>query len=282
MQAMMKRWLQFLLISALMFVLSGAAAWKDIQNVVVIVLENTSVDQAMKQPFLSELARKGAFLSNYYAVAHPSQPNYLAMVGGSTFGTRTDNNVTVKGQHIGDLLEKVGRTWKVYAEDYVGNCFLEAQKGPYVRKHTPFLSFLQVQTQPAECSHIVNAAEFDKDRLTVNLPAYAFYVPNLNNDGHDTGAKYADNWLSNTFSKTFSDEQIMKHALFVIVFDEDDYNGDNRVYAAFVGAGVKAGVESKHRYDHYSLLKTVEAIFQVGSLNKGDKTAEVISDIWMP
>src|SRR4051812_15273096 len=60
--------------------------WSEPLKVVVIVLENTDYDIAVAQPYLSELIRKGALLKNYNAIVRQSQPNYIAMTSGSTYG----------------------------------------------------------------------------------------------------------------------------------------------------------------------------------------------------
>src|SRR6185503_13744968 len=101
---------------------------------------------AVKMPYLAALAKRGALLSNDHAEVHPSQPNYIAMIAGSSHGVDDDRRVTLDERHIGDLLEEHGLTWKVYAEDYPGHCFLGSSRGLYARKHVPFPSFKNVQT----------------------------------------------------------------------------------------------------------------------------------------
>ena len=128
-----------------------------------MVLENTGYDRAMRQPFLKSLARRGALLRHFPAEAHPSLPNYIALVSGRPSGSTMTHDVTLDKPQIGDLLEAKGLSWKVYAEGYPGGCFLKASDGDYVRKHVPFLSFKNVQTDPARCARIVNAAELKSD-----------------------------------------------------------------------------------------------------------------------
>ena len=91
-------------------------AWHDIKHIVVVVLENTKFKDAIAQPFLGGLAQKGALLSNYKGVVHPSQPNYIAR---NTHGVLTDMEA-----HLGDLLENQNLIWKAYAEGYPDNGFL--------------------------------------------------------------------------------------------------------------------------------------------------------------
>jgi len=111
----------------------------------IIILENANYRDALAQPFLSNLAKRGALLSEFYAEARPSLPNYIALTAGTTAGLTSNAPVSLDLHHIGDLLEGKGKTWKVYAEAYPGHCFLGERSGTYVRKHVPFLSFENVR-----------------------------------------------------------------------------------------------------------------------------------------
>src|SRR5205807_2689932 len=76
----------------------------------------------------------------YHALAHPSLPNYLALVAGSTFGLTRDHVETpLEAQSIVDRLEQKRLSWKAYAEDFPGSCFLhsEAGKGYLTPKASP-------------------------------------------------------------------------------------------------------------------------------------------------
>src|SRR5258708_14723530 len=64
-----------------------------VNRVVVVVLENGDPDEASRQPFMKFLAQTGMVLTSHYAVAHPSQPNYVALISGSTSGAMTDSPI---------------------------------------------------------------------------------------------------------------------------------------------------------------------------------------------
>jgi acid phosphatase len=49
---------------------------------VSIWFENTDYDMAAADPNFQFFAKKGITLSNLFAVTHPSEPNYMAAVGG--------------------------------------------------------------------------------------------------------------------------------------------------------------------------------------------------------
>ena len=63
------------------------------RHVVVIVLENHSYESVIgssQAPYLNSLARQWSLATDYSGVAHPSLPNYLALIGGGTFGVSSD------------------------------------------------------------------------------------------------------------------------------------------------------------------------------------------------
>ncbi len=252
----------------------------EIKSVVIVILENTGFDEAMKDPVLTTYTQKGALLANYYAVSHPSQPNYLALISGTTHGIRSDSKVDLNGQHLGDLLATRQLTWKTYAEGYPGNCFLGHKSADgYARKHNPWISFKNVQDGPL-CQQIQSSDQFDLDVEKKALPAVSLYIPNMQNDGHDTSLEYATTWLQRRFGKFLEDPSFMSSTLLMVTFDEDRYDNENHIYAVLLGAGVKPGTVSQRRYNHYSTLATIEKIFALPNLGQEDAGAPVIQDVW--
>ncbi|MGZ3697455.1 MAG: alkaline phosphatase family protein [Bdellovibrionota bacterium] len=251
------------------------------KKVMTVVLENTNYDEAVAQPFLSSLVAHGALLSEFLAEAHPSQPNYIAMISGSTHGVVADGTVNVDARHIGDLLEAKGLQWKVYAEKFPGNCFLGATSGKYARKHIPFISFKNVQSDPKRCARIVEASALQKDVSAGTLPDYSLYIPDLNNDGHDTGPAYADKFLSGFFGPLLQNPAFTKDLLLVVTFDESEsYLGPNHIFTVLYGDGVTQGVESRLTLNHYSLMKMIEDEFSLGNLGQSDASAATVAGIW--
>src|SRR5207247_11474253 len=130
-------------------------------------------------PTFTSLGRQYARLTNYFGVTHPSLPNYLALVSGSTHGITDDcTSCSVGGMTIGDQLTRAHRTWNAYAEGYPAGA-------RFRKKHVPFLYFR------GGASHVLPLSRFD----VRNLPAYAFVVPDLCNDMHDCPVATGDTWL---------------------------------------------------------------------------------------
>src|SRR5712691_6343211 len=106
------------------------------KHVFVIVLENTSYQLALRQPYIASLARQYAVATNYRAIALPSLPNYLAMTSGSTWGVRDDEFHRLPATGLGNQLSDAGISWKAYMEGFTGDCF--SSPYPYSIKHNPF------------------------------------------------------------------------------------------------------------------------------------------------
>ena len=250
------------------------------KKVMIVVLENEDYHDAMGQPYMSKLAREGANLTHFFAETHPSLPNYIALTSGSSHGFDSNSTNIIDVSHVGDLLEAKGMTWKVYAEGFPGNCFTEAKKGNYVRKHLPFLSYRNVVNNPVRCNKIVEASQLQIDIAAGDLPNYALFIPDLRNSGHDTSVRHADQWLAQTFDPLFQNPQFMKDMLLIVTFDEGSRLRDNHIYTVLYGDSVKAGSVSSVAYNHYSLLRTIENAFGLGTLGRKDADAVPITEIW--
>lgn len=252
--------------------LSGGK-WFD--NIVIVVLENQPYGKVMKDPNFAKYANMGRSLDNFYAVAHPSQPNYVAMIAGDPMGVTGDGNYNLQGTTLVDLFNKFGVTWKAYQEDYPGNCFA-GDKGPYRRKHNPFISFDSIRNNATSCANIVSATQFDVDLFSGNLPAYSFYTPNMNNDGHDTGLSYAGLWLDKFLTPRLGSLMSQNRTLTVLTWDEDDYSEQNHIYTVLLGASIPKGGHDSSYYTFYSLMRTIEENWGLGTLGRHDSSATPI------
>lgn len=276
--------MRFLVAMALVFSCVDvlAAEAKGVEKIFLVILENTNYWRARSQPFLSQLAEKGADLKDIHGVARPSQPNYIALTSGGIFNVTTNKNVNLEVTNIVDLLEAKNKTWRVYADDFPGHCFLGAKSGSYTRKHVPFLSYTNIQKDAKRCANIVEGQQYQTDYSKNSLADFSFYVPNNTNNGHDTSAAAADLWLSKTFSKMLNDKELMKKLLFIVTYDESHpLDFQNHILTIFYGAGVKPNSVSNKYYTLYSLLRTIEDLFGLGTLSRQDATSAPIDDIWL-
>ncbi len=253
----------------------------DLRKVMIVLLENESQESAVKQPFLASLLTKSGVADNYHGLTHPSEPNYVGLASGSTHGIKDDGVYNLDGRSLADLLEARGLTWKTYAEDYPGNCFAGSSKAQYMRKHNPFISFKNISGDSKRCAKIVNSKVMDADIASGTLPNFSFYIPNDDNNGHDTGVAFADKWLKSRFEKLLADPRFAKDMTFIVTFDESSGSSStNHIYAIFTGEQVRAGSVTNVRYNHYDLLRTVEDGFGIGTLGLNDQAGNPILGIW--
>lgn len=246
---------------------------------IIVIFENTNYADAIKQPYFSYLAKNGAHFTNFTAITHPSQPNYIALTSGSLHGVNHSNPIDLDVRNVVDLLEEKNISWRIYTEDYPGNCFTGKSANLYERRHNPFISYTNIQKNPARCSNIVSANQFEIDAANGNLPQYVFYIPNNENSGHNTGVAYADKWYERKISKYVTDPVFMKDTVLISTFDESGSLASNQIYVSIVGEAVLAGNYSDS-LNLYSLLKLIEDNWYLGNLGKEDATAVPIPFIW--
>jgi len=256
----------------------------------IIWLENTDYLKAVGDPNFSYLASKGITLSNYYAVTHPSQPNYMASVGGDYFGLRDDKFHALPSNisSIVDLLEDKGISWGEYQEDmpysgFEGFAWKNQHNGAndYVRKHNPLISFDSVTNNTQRLSCIKNLTMFYKDLSANKLPQWMFITPNMTNDGHDSSVITAGAWVRGFLDPLMNDTNFMNNTLVLITWDENQtYALKNKVLGILLGDAVPtdfAGTTDSNIYTHYSELATAEANWELHTLGRYDVGANVFS-----
>ena len=237
------------------------------QRVYLIVLENKSEGDILgnpEAPYLNALIHDGAMSADYQAIAHPSQPNYLALFSGSTQGVIDDEIHDIAGPTIADQLEAADRSWGVFAENLPADtCFPgpAASGGPdgageYVRKHNPAISFDAIRSSATRCANIKPLAAFKPDAAD-----FTWIVPNMCHIMHDCPIASGDAWLK-SFVPQLLDSTAFKsdRSVLFITFDEGaDKSRSNEVVTVALGTGVRAGTRSPIAHSHYSLLRTIEA-----------------------
>jgi hypothetical protein len=262
-------------------------------KIVLVMLENKYADSALHQkdlPFLWKLAHEGAYLGRYYGLTHPSQPNYVGLVSGSIDGVRGDGTAHLERNHIGDRLDEKNLSWMTYAEGYEpGPHEMEPTYGRYARKHVPFLSFKKMQdSKEMRQKHMAKfEGSFKAAALAHRLPKFSLVIPNLDNDAHDKKLKTADDWLKAEFGPLLKDPVFRRDVILIVTFDEDGTpppylknRDNNHIYAAIWGEHVIPGPVKMEVYDHYDMLRTMEAILGVNPIAAGDKSAKRIGGIW--
>ena len=260
------------------------------EHIVIIMFENKEFGTVIGNPLMpnyNRLAREYTLLTQYYAVRHPSLPNYIALMGGDTFGIDSDcSDCFIDAPSLPDLIEASGRTWKTYQEDMPEPCFL-GSKGDYVQKHNPFIYFDPIRLDGARCERtIVPLTALQTDIETASLPNFIFITPNLCNDAHDCPLDVADAWLTELLSRLVPAlDATGESYLLVMLFEEGQGNhsccglpleAGGRVPVVFYSPSVKNGFEDSTPYTHYSLLKTISTAWGLPLLGHAADDSNVL------
>lgn len=271
----------------------------------IVIFENEDAKTVTDIPYMDSLAKSGVYLSDYYAVAHPSYPNYLALIAGQTFINSPkavedpiahtekdfgDAQLLIDAPSLADRFESAKLTWDVFAEDYPvkdsvpQRCDFRRASGDYSRKHVPFLSFKIFRDDPKLCAHVRDLKWLRPD----SLAAYTMVIPNMINDGHDAPITTSVKWLRGFLKPIITNPEQMKSTLIVITYDESETSKrekvfgasrPNLIYAALLGGMLKNGTVSVEPYTHYSMLRLVEENFGLGPSLAPEGT-NAIDGIW--
>jgi phospholipase C len=277
-------------------------------HVFIIMMENTGYDTLIgnpNAPLINFFANRQGLAKNYFGITHPSQPNYIGATSGSLNGVTTDNDTTIDVPNIVDQLEANGKTWKGYMQSLSlcdGNVLAHACGNQlYERKHDPFVSYADVQSNPARLANIVDFSRFATDLANNTVPNYSWISPDQCHDMHGrsgpstdpcnfnniTGLiRTGDNFVGSTVAEIEHSRAWTNNSVIFITWDESDFTN-----SGFQGFGDDSGCcdsppgqggghvvmltilrqrltaqTSNVAYNHYSMLATIEDSWNLGCL----------------
>ncbi|KAJ7738825.1 phosphoesterase family-domain-containing protein [Mycena maculata] len=268
---------------------------KVFNRIMHIFLENTDFATAASTPTFESLAEQGILLTNYNSVTHPSQPNYIAQVGGDFFGASADDMFHIPSNIscVVDLLEDKGISWATYQEsmpedsyygvEYTATNYVSPGAAPYpyyMRKHNPLMVYDAVSQDPERVKRVRTFNDFANDVVNGSLPQWMFVTPNMVDDAHDTTIDFAASFLEYWLIPLLSDPRVNgEDTLILLTFDETEtYTEQNTVWAVVLGTAVPLslrGTTDDTLYTHYSSLSTVQNNWDLKSLGRQDTNASV-------
>ncbi len=177
-----------------------AGKFPHLARVAVYVLENKGYDQVIGSPdapYLNSLARRYGLATRYYAIAHPSLPNYIALTGGSV-GEVTGNctGCDTPGPNLVGQLDAAGLSWKAYFEELTSSRRPGKSTQSYNPHYNPFVYYEAVRGTPKDRSRVVG---FDGLRSELNrgqMPDFTWIAPGVRHDGHNSSLRTADRYAS--------------------------------------------------------------------------------------
>jgi phospholipase C len=225
----------------------------------------SSIVGSSSAPYENRIAQECGLATNFHAITHPSLPNYIAMVSGSTQGITDDAGPSSHPLTANSLFQQVP-TSKGYAESMPSNCLL-TDSGQYAVRHNPYTYFTPIRTQ-CQARDVpmgtASSGNFRNDIAGGTLPPFSFVTPNLCNDMHDCSVATGDAWLANLVPTILAGPDYQNGRLLVVLtFDENGGASGNQIYTSIISPFTTPGTQSSTNFTHYSLLRTTEEILGV-------------------
>ncbi len=289
-----------------------------LDHIFLVYMENHSVNDIIgspNAPYINSLVNAYGYAQNYYALTHPSMPNYWPILGGSDFGL--NYNCAAKCFLEPNLVSQDGLSWAAYQDGGGG------YSDPNDR--TPFLAFTDIYNDPTTAAKIrdISALQTDLNGNYSGVAAFNWLAGDeaTNMEGpisslpailqwaasqlttHQynvaAGDQFMQEQLSTVFSSDLWNDPNTKSAVF-LTFDEDYNNiswgiGNDGNHVVMVvipspGAlaspsnpdGMKGGAFiATDYYNHYSLMRTIELSLGLNPLNNNDTYAQPMNEFWV-
>jgi hypothetical protein len=283
--------------------------------IVTIILENRGLNNTYGTrcsgncTYITQLANSYSLAENYSDIGHPSLPNYIALTSGGNYDAAPfdrdcfpqSSGCSISAHNIVDSVDRSGRTWKAYMEDYTGGGCTNKGSSYYLDAHNPFTYFTDINGNATRCSRIVDAnpgatgylalpTQLLSDLNSMSTASnFMWLSPNACDDGHD-----ACKPLNNTVSQqnqylSLLVPQILNSTLFktqkaalFITWDEAATLTTNLVTTIWSGPTTKLGYKSKLPYSHYSTIRTIEAEWNLPTLTTYDTAAIPMTEFFDP
>ena len=263
-------------------------------HIIILIEENqpnSIVIGSSGAPYINQLASDtdAVVFTKFYAIEHPSQPNYLDMFSGSNQGVLDDNlpaNYPFTTPNMAYELLHHGFSFITYSQELpsVGSDAQSGTTGSYARKHNPVTNWVGTGANqvPDTCNQpYENYFPTDYSKL----PTVSYVVPDEDSDMHNgsifstpSTITVGDYWMHKHLDSLFKWIK-NNNALFIYTFDEDDGFSGNNIPTVFYGPMVKGGTCSTH-YDLYSLLRTIEDMYDLGEHAGAAASASDINNVW--
>jgi phospholipase C len=280
-----------------------AATVAPYDHIFVLMEENHEYDQIIgntNAPNINSWAKTYGLATNYFAVTHPSAPNYVALTGGSYFGIQDDNDWQTHKLNDPSITSQIDAvktlSWKSYFQTmpkkgFTGDCYPSSCL--YASKHNGPIYFDSVNESKKELKKETPITQLTTDLATGKLPSWAFIVPDICHDMHggvgdctnSTDAELVaagDTYAAGIYQQiTTAPFWTQGNNMLVVVWDEGSTNngGGGQVAAIIITNNGVRGVQDNTQYSHYSLLGSIEAALGLGCL-QNTCTATLMSTLF--
>lgn len=254
----------------------------------VIMMENETYGSVIGNGALSylngPLAGHYLVLQKLFAMSHPSLPNYLEFLSGSSWGVGSDCSPSPScqgGANLPSQLDQAGVSWAGYMEsmpmagytggdtggpDGYGNNF-------YVQHHNPFVYFPSLAGELS--THVKPLTSMAADLNSADPPAFVWVSPNMVDNMHDGPLTAGDVWLSQQIPAIQATRWYRDGGRIILMWDEGQ-DSDASGIAGGSGGHVAAIVISQALYgsapdatpaDDAGILRAIERVYGLAYLN---------------
>jgi phosphatidylinositol-3-phosphatase len=242
-------------------------------KVMVLLLENHGYDgviNSAQAPRINALATRYGLATHSYAQTHPSLPNYLDLVAGSSLGISGDcTDCSVEGTSVVDQLVQKGYDWRAYMEGMPSACYTgDSYAGLYAKKYDPFMYFAHIRNDPSACAKVQPYTGFAAALAADTLPAYTWVTPDMCHNGHDCPLPQSDAWVGDFVQGVVASPWFADGGVLFVTYDEG--TTDNACCQGAAGGHIATLVISKSTspgarldtdVDHAGLLRTIEELY---------------------
>lgn len=262
------------------------------RRVAVMVLENRSYGRVIgsrEAPFLNRLARRNALATRYYAVGHPSLPNYMALTTGATAEVTSNCSRCASDlPSIVNQLDAAAISWRAYFESLPRDADQPVTRhGRYNKHYNPFVYTESVGGNRGLRARVVGFPRLRRDLARGRLSRFSWIAPNVRHDGHRHSLRAADAFAARTVPPLL--RALGPRGVLYLTWDEGN-RSDQRGLHGQRGGGhialIAAGGEARRHArlgqpaNHYALLRTLEAHFGLPPLGKaGSASTPLLSGL---
>jgi hypothetical protein len=253
------------------------------KKLIWVWLENTSYNSMMNQKYIRNiwLNYPAVRFTKVKQVSPISQANVVAMISGNDFGIRDNELMRMFAPTVVNLMESKGITWKVYAEQYPGSCYLNEGIGDYKRYRVPFLSVSQIQSDRQLCSKIVNFRFLEEDTKYNAFPDVSIVIPSQRGSGATSNVATASATVQKVIEPILSNPEILSETTIILSTTTNNDVKNPELFSMIIGNGIKDyAMTNNSEINHYHLLRTLELGFDMGHLDQNDIKVEPITGIW--
>jgi hypothetical protein len=281
--------------------LQAQTTFPQYDHVFLLIMENEGFKGIIGNsdaPIMNALANDYGLATNYTGVGDPSEPNYVAMLGGDTFGITNDDPYwfpghTISAPNLMSQLDAAGKTWRGYFQNmpypgYRGYCYPDKCLGlpdadtQYSAKHNGIVNFANLQN-PTDLGKMFPFTQLATDLQAGTISNFSYIVPDECHDMHGAPPWCVDSGATSSLQQSFliaqgdafvgsivnaitssSIWQTGNNAI-VITFDEGNTAASSVATIVITSHGPR-GVKDKTSLNHFSLLASLEQTFGLGCL----------------